>query len=314
MNRGNINSLNLTKSLDDKMRGTHENVSSVGDFLSLLKPRVMLLVVFTGFVGMQVAPGSIHPIMQVLSILCIALGSGAAGAINMWYDRDIDTLMTRTKNRPIPSGKIHHTEVLHFGVFLSFTSVITMGLFINVLSAGILAISILFYVFIYTIWLKRRSVQNIVIGGAAGAFPPIIGYSVVTNSIGVESLFLFLIIFMWTPPHFWSLSIYSYDDYKLAKVPMMPVVMGDQYTKMQILIYTVGLFVVTLLPSIMGIFGLIYLVTAVVLGVGFIKHSYFLWKDSNHPLKVFKFSIVYLFILFLSVIVDHYYFIKPFLR
>ncbi|MBT5911527.1 MAG: protoheme IX farnesyltransferase, partial [Rhodospirillaceae bacterium] len=225
------------------------------DFASLLKPRVMSLVVFTGFVGLYLAPGEINPILEVIAVFCIAIGAGASGAINMWYDRDIDAIMSRTKTRPIPSGRVSGDAALTFGVLLAGGSVMVMGLAINWFAAGLLAFTIGFYVFVYTIWLKRRTPQNIVIGGAAGAFPPMIGWTVVTGTVSLESFALFAIIFIWTPPHFWALSLYKSDDYKAAGVPMMPLVYGRSETKKQILIYSIALGPLGLLPCFLGTLG-----------------------------------------------------------
>ena len=274
------------------------DTSTVRDYFSLLKPRVMSLVIFTGFIGLYIAPGSIHPIIGFIAILCIAIGSGAAGAINMWYERDIDCLMERTKNRPLPKQAMPPEEALNFGVGLSFVSVIIMGLFVNLVAASLLAVAILFYVFIYTIWLKRVTPQNIVIGGAAGALPPMIGWAAVTNNISLESFLLFLIIFMWTPPHFWALSLYKCSDYTNAGVPMMPVVRGIKYTQLQILVYSAVLFFITILPYYIGMFGKIYLFTALILGVIFMYLAYLVYYDEKYKSapKLFGYSIIYLFI------------------
>ena len=276
------------------------DTSTVRDNFSLLKPRVMSLVIFTGFIGLYIAPGSIHPIIGFIAILCIAIGSGAAGAINMWYERDIDCLMERTKNRPLPKQAMPPEEALNFGVGLSFVSVIIMGLFVNLVAASLLAVAILFYVFIYTIWLKRVTPQNIVIGGAAGALPPMIGWAAVTNNISLESFLLFLIIFMWTPPHFWALSLYKCSDYTNAGVPMMPVVRGIKYTQLQILVYSAVLFFITILPYYIGMFGKIYLFTALILGVIFMYLAYLVYYDEKYKSapKLFGYSIIYLFLLY----------------
>jgi len=250
------------------------------------------------------APGKIHPAIAVIAILCIALASGGSGALNMWYDRDIDSIMSRTKNRPIPSEKIHPSEALHLGLFLSFLSVAIMGLMVNVLSASLLAFTIFFYSVIYTVWLKRSTVQNIVIGGAAGALPPIIGWAAVSNNVSIEPIVLFLIIFIWTPPHFWALALESSDDYKKAKIPMMPIVVGKKSTKIQIFIYTLLLFFTTLLPYTLNMAGLGYLTVAVVSGFIFLYYSYKLFKSEDYNMKTFKYSILYLFIIFLTLAID----------
>ncbi len=238
--------------------------AEVGDWLALLKPRVMALVVFTGLIGLVVAPGHLHPVLAFTAVLCIAVAAGAAGAINMWYDRDIDAVMRRTRRRPIPDGRIAPGEALGFGVTLGVASVLVMGLATNIASAVVLALSIAFYVFVYTIWLKRRTPQNIVIGGAAGAFPPVIGWAAVTGSVDLVPLTLFAIIFFWTPPHFWSLSLFASADYERAGVPMLPVVAGAKETRRQILLYTVLLVPVSLVPWLIGFSGPIYGVRRVV--------------------------------------------------
>lgn len=280
--------------------------SRVRDYFNLLKPRVMSLVVFTGITGLYLAPGEINLFIAAIAILCISVGSGAAGAINMWYDEDIDNIMSRTKKRPIPSGRVVAEDALYLGVFLSCAAVALMGLAVNILSALLLGFTIFFYCYIYTVLLKRSTPQNIVIGGAAGALPPLIGWVAVTNQITIEPIILFLIIFFWTPPHFWALSLYSSDDYKKANIPMMPVVSGIKSTKRQILIYTVLLFVISILPFIYHFVGNIYLYTACVLNLIFLSLVIALYLDSKNKIagKVFAYSILYLFILFLSAIID----------
>ena len=228
------------------------------DFVSLLKPRVMSLVVFTGFVGLYLAPGDGNLILQTIAVLCIAIGAGASGAINMWYDRDIDAVMSRTKKRAIPSGKITAEAALTFGILLAGGSVMVMGLAVNWVAATLLMVTIMFYVFVYTVWLKRRTPQNIVIGGAAGAFPPMIGWAAATGTVSVESITLFTIIFIWTPPHFWALSLYRSDDYKAAGVPMMPLVHGRYETKKQILLYSIVLCPLGVAPFWLGTLGAVY--------------------------------------------------------
>jgi protoheme IX farnesyltransferase len=280
--------------------------AGVGDFVALLKPRVMSLVVFTGFAGMVAAPGHIHPLLAAIAVLCIAVGAGAAGAINMWYDRDIDALMTRTRDRPIPAGRMEPSETLAFGVVLSIGSVLTMALAVNFAAAALLALSIGFYVFVYTMWLKRRTPQNIVIGGAAGAFPPMIGWSAVTGDVGLASIALFLIIFMWTPPHFWALALFRAGEYARAGVPMLPVVAGTRATKLHILAYSALLVPVGTLPSFLGVTGLVYAATSVVLGLVFLAGAVAVWRDDGDRAAkaLFGYSIIYLFLLFALVMID----------
>jgi protoheme IX farnesyltransferase len=280
--------------------------SSVKDYFDLLKPKVMSLVIFTGITGLYLAPGHIHPFLAIIAILCISIGSGAAGAINMWYDRDIDNIMLRTQKRPIPSGKVSPEDALHMGVFLSIASVTLMGLAVNVLSGALLGFAIFFYAYIYTVLLKRSTAQNIVIGGAAGALPPLIGWVAVTNQITIEPIILFLIIFLWTPPHFWALSLYSAEDYKKANIPMLPVVAGVQHTKLQILIYSVLLCIATLLPFILHFMGFIYLFVCIILNIIFLSLALKLYLDPQNRLarKLFFYSIFYLFLLFLIAIFD----------
>jgi protoheme IX farnesyltransferase len=285
------------------------------DWIALLKPRVMSLVVFSGLVGLIVAPGHLHPVLAFTAILCITVAAGACGAINMWYDRDIDAIMRRTRNRPIPAGRIRPDAALGYGVTLAVGSVITMGLAVNIPAACILALSVCFYVFVYTIWLKRRTPQNIVIGGAAGAFPPVIGWVAVTGSVDPISLVLFGIIFIWTPPHFWSLALWANDDYRRAGVPMLPVVAGAKETRRQILLYTLILVPLTLVPYLLGFSGMPYGVTAAVLGLLFLERVYRVVTDEQDsagnsltkdaPAKAaFKYSVLYLFMLFGALAVD----------
>ena len=285
-------------------------LASPGDYVVLLKPRVMSLVVFTGIAGMLAAPGHIHPFLAVIAVLCIAISAGAAGAINMWYDRDIDAVMRRTAGRPIPQGRICPDEALAFGVVLTLGSTMVMGLAVNWMAAGLLASASAFYVFIYTMWLKRRTPQNIVIGGAAGAFPPMIGWAAVTGDVSLVSLVWFAIIFLWTPPHFWALALFKSDDYKMARVPMLPVVAGALATKKQMLFYTLILLPVSLLPLWQKAVGPVYGVAALGLGLGFIGHAITVLREdetlTNHRAakKMFGFSIVYLFAIFAALIVD----------
>ena len=295
-------------------RQNHLAGGSVADYVQLLKPRVMSLVVFTGLAGMMIAPtggdGALHPILAFTALLCIAVGSGAAGAINMWYDRDIDAIMERTKSRPLPAGRMASGEALGFGITLSVFSVLVMGLAVNATAAILLASAILFYVFIYTIGLKRRTPQNIVIGGAAGAFPPVIGWASVTGNIGLPPIILFLLIFLWTPPHFWALALYRAQDYARAGVPMLPVVAGRNATKLQIMIYSILLVIVSFLPFILGFAGYGYLVVAMGLGAIFLLGAARLWatqneaKTMNYAKSLFAFSILYLFVLMAAIMVN----------
>lgn len=283
----------------------------VHDYWALLKPRVMTLVVFSGIAGLIVAPGSLHPVLSAVAILCIAVSAGAAGAINMWYDRDIDAVMARTKRRPIPTGRVHPSEALAFGIVLTIFSVMLMGLAVNWTAAALLALATLFYVFVYTIWLKRRTPQNIVIGGAAGAFPPMIGWAAVTGTVDPGSIVLFALIFMWTPPHFWALSLYRCEDYAKVGVPMLPVVAGKASTKRQMLLYTLLLLPLAPLPAVMGLTGWFYGVAAVILGLLFVGHALRVLRapdaenaDHGPAKRMFKFSLTYLFGLFALMMLD----------
>lgn len=290
----------LTKSIDLDKVNYHQ--STVKDYILLMKPRVMSLVVFTGFSGMWLAPNSLHPFINIIALISIAIGAGSAGAINMWYDRDIDALMKRTQKRPIIRGAIEADEALSFGLIMAFFSVFFMALCVNFLSALLLLFTIFYYICIYTMWLKRSSIQNIVIGGAAGALPPVIGYASVSGSVSLDSFILFLIIFIWTPPHSWALALFCNDDYKNCRVPMMPAIKGALYTKKQILIYSIILFLVSLMPFFIGMSNVIYLVTAVLLGLGFVYYSISLFydnADNKQAKRFFAYSIFYLFLIFL---------------
>jgi len=280
------------------------------DYVALLKPRVMTLVVFTGFAGLIAAPGDLHPVLALTAVLCIAVGAGASGAINMWYDRDIDAIMTRTRQRPIPRGRIAPDNALAFGVMLAVGAIALMGLAVNWVAASILALATAFYVFVYTMWLKRRTPQNIVIGGAAGAFPPMIGWAAVTGDVTLAPIALFLVIFMWTPPHFWALALYRRGEYAKAGVPMLPVVAGDRETRRQMLIYTVLLMPVALAPFAAGAAGLLYGAGAGVLSALFLVCAVRVWREdaaatgNKSAKQMFGYSIFYLFALFTLLIMD----------
>ena len=289
--------------------------AELSDWFALLKPRVLTLVVFTGLIGLLIAPGHLHPVLAFTAVLCIAVAAGACGAINMWYDRDIDAVMRRTRNRPIPSGRIEPGAALGFGVTLAVGSVIMMGLAVNIPAAFVLALSIAFYVFVYTIWLKRRTPQNIVIGGAAGAFPAVIGWAAVTGSVDLVPLVLFAIVFFWTPPHFWSLALFANADYQRAGVPMLPVVAGAKATRRHIVAYTLLLVPLSLTPWLMGFSGPVYGASAMVLGLGFLVSVMRVATDrqdgagvsltNDAPARMaFKYSILYLFVLFAALAVD----------
>ncbi|MDC9808046.1 heme o synthase [Rhizobium binxianense] len=284
--------------------------ASARDYFELLKPRVMSLVVFTAFAGLVLAPGHIHPVLGLIAILCIAVGAGASGALNMWYDADIDAIMSRTANRPIPAGRIAPSEALAFGLVLSGFSVVILGLAVNWLSAGILAFTIFFYAVVYTMWLKRSTPQNIVIGGAAGAFPPMIGWACVTNSVTIGSTVLFLIIFLWTPAHFWALALFKMRDYEAVGVPMLPNVAGERVTKHQIVAYAVLTAICAVLPSFLGFASLGYGLVTAALGAIFIYCSIAVWRMPDGDLKMipakklFAFSIFYLFAVFSALMID----------
>ena len=281
--------------------------AGVADYFEILKPRIMALVVFTGLVGLSVAPGHLHPVLAAVAVLCIAVGAGAAGAINMWYDRDIDALMRRTWRRPLPAGRMMPGEALGFGVVLGVGAVVVMALAVNLAAAELLALTIVFYVFVYTIWLKRRTPQNIVIGGAAGAFPPMIGWAAVTGDIGWGAIALFAIIFFWTPPHFWALSLYRTGDYAAAGVPMLPVVSGPRETKRQMLLYTLVLWAATLVPWLLGVAGGLYAAGVLLLSAVFTGWAIQVYRDNSDrsARRMFAFSLLYLFLVFSLLLVDH---------
>lgn len=290
--------------------GFRMSEATAGDFFALLKPRVMSLVVFTAFVGMVAAPVTINPLLAVIAILAIAIGAGASGALNMWYDADIDAVMTRTAGRPVPAGRIRPGEALSFGLVLSVLSVMTLGVLVNWLAASLLAFTIFFYAVIYTMWLKRWTPQNIVIGGAAGAIPPVIGWAAVTGSVSLESLVLFLVIFLWTPPHFWALALFKSEDYAKAGIPMMPNVAGRASTRRQIFAYALVLAPVGVLPWVLGFTTPVYGIVALLLGAGFVWYA---WKvlqmaDDDRAMKpakaLFGYSLLYLFAIFAAYLGD----------
>jgi len=278
--------------------------SSVKDYIALMKPRVMSLVVFTAFCGLWIAPGNIHPVIAFSAILFVTLGAGSAAAINMWYDRDIDAIMKRTQNRPIITGRIEPDEALSFGVITGIISVLLMALCVNIISAILLAFTILYYVFIYTMWLKRTSIHNVVIGGVSGALPPMIGWAAVTNDISMQSFILFAIIFIWTPPHSWALALFRLQDYRDCNVPMMPVIKGDYYTKKQILLYSLFMAITASMPYFLGMTNITYLIISSIMSLIFLGYTIRLFKDSDSIIakRLFWFSILYLFVLFLSLI------------
>ncbi|MGE0054226.1 MAG: heme o synthase [Hyphomicrobium sp.] len=297
--------------IDATAAGAQAGEPSVEDFIALMKPRVMSLVVLTALTGMIAAPGVIHPVIGVIALLSIAIGAGASGALNMWYDADIDARMQRTAARPIPRGRVTAGEALQFGAVLSVFSVLTLGVLVNWVAGALLALTIAYYLFVYTMWLKRKTPQNIVIGGAAGAFPPMIGWAAVTGSVSLESIVLFLIIFMWTPPHFWALALYRCRDYERVGVPMLPVVAGPAETRRQIVIYSWLLVPLATLPAFMGFAGPLYLVSALVAGAIFLYladkvRRITQGREADAAAKqLFGFSIFYLFLLFVVLLGEH---------
>ena len=287
------------------------SLASVSDYIALLKPRVMSLVIFTALTGLAVAPGSVHPVTAFTALLCIAVGAGASGALNMWYDADIDRVMSRTANRPIPSGRVTPGEALAVGLICSGFSVAILGLATNWVAAALLAFTIFFYAVIYTMWLKRSTPQNIVIGGAAGAFPPMIGWAAVTGDITLPSIILFLIIFLWTPPHFWALALYKQGDYQAAGIPMLPNVAGEAATKNQILLYSVILVASSLVPLFIHMSGWLYGAIAVLTGASFLYLAVRLHRAPTQigmkklARSLFTYSLSYLFVIFLALLTDH---------
>jgi protoheme IX farnesyltransferase len=281
----------------------------VADFVALMKPRVMSLVLFTALVGLFIAPGQLDPGRGLVALICIAAGAGGSAALNMWYEADVDALMTRTAMRPVPGGRVSRVEALTFGLALAAGAIVVLGLMVNMVAAGLLAFTIFFYVVVYTVWLKRRTPQNIVIGGAAGALPPVIGWAAATGHLGVEPLILFLIIFLWTPAHFWALSLNHAGEYACADIPMLPVVAGRVETKKQILLYSTLLLPTSAMPWILGFAGAIYGAIAVILGTGMILLAVRLRRsdsgtETRAANRMFGFSIVYLFLLFGALLAD----------
>ncbi len=293
-------------------QGLRLSEAGARDFWALLKPRVMSLVIFTAFAGLILAPGHINPVLAVVSVLCIAVGAGASGALNMWYDADIDAVMTRTAKRPIPAGRITLDEAFAFGITLSVFSVVILGLAVNLVAAALLAFTIFFYVVVYTMWLKRSTPQNIVIGGASGAFPPMIGWACVTGDVSLDSIILFLIIFLWTPAHFWALALFKMRDYGSVGVPMMPNVRGERTTKIQMLFYAVTTAVSAVAPTLTGLAGYGYGLFSGILSLIFVYYSLTVLRmpDGDEKMtpakKMFAYSIFYLFAIFSALLVDHY--------
>ena len=280
----------------------------INSLFQLMKPRVMSLVIFTCIVGMLIAPVNVDFVKASISIIAVAIGAGAAGSLNMWYEADLDALMKRTCLRPIPTGKVTKNQALFFGIITSIFSIVLLYFFSNLLSSAILLITILFYVVIYTIWLKKRTAQNIVIGGAAGAFPPIIGWTIATGYISFEPIILFLIIFFWTPSHFWALSLFKTEDYNNAKIPMLPVVSGIKTTKINIFVYSLILLAVSIIPYYLGYFGNIYFVSSLILGLYYVYLCFKLLTTNENNTKIskkiFVYSILYLFLIFSIILID----------
>jgi protoheme IX farnesyltransferase len=301
----------LTRPLRPVLAPAEPSLAGVEDYIALLKPRVMSLVVFTALVGLLVAPGHVHPVIGFTALLCIAIGAGASGALNMWYDADIDAIMKRTLRRPIPAGRILPGEALAFGSTLAVGAVLVLGILVNWLAAALLAFTIFFYVFIYTMWLKRSTPQNIVIGGAAGAFPPVVGWAAVTGDVSLAPVLMFLIIFLWTPPHFWALGLLSTDDYRRAGVPMLPVVAGPDATRLQILLYTLVLAPVGLTPTLFGFAGMVYGAVALICGAIMLMLAWRVYRERTGSAAVraakqlFAFSLLYVFVVFAALLLDH---------
>lgn len=295
---------------DNLIMRTDTSTASVNDYFELLKPRVMSLAIFTAIIGLLLTPNNVHPFLSIFSIIAIGAGAGAAGAINMWYDRDIDLVMDRTKYRPIPSGRVKPEEALTLGIVLSIFSIILLFVASNYIAAFFLFLSIMFYIFVYTVWLKRSTSQNIVIGGAAGALPPIIGWFSVSLDFSMFPIILFMIIFLWTPPHFWALSLYRSDDYERAGIPMLPVVKGKKVTRTNIVFYSISLIFISPSPWYLGFLGDIYGIVAISLTLIFLYFSWNVYKEKegSEPI-LFKYSILYLFLLFMIMPIDKYFYI-----
>ena len=289
---------------------SQEDLLNFSELFKLMKPRVMSLVIFTCAVGLLTAPNLVSTKEAIIGIFLVSLGAGAAGALNMWYESDLDALMTRTCLRPIPTGKVNRNQAFIFGVTLSIVSVVALDYFTNRISAAILLLTILFYVFVYTIWLKRKTPQNIVIGGAAGALPPVIGWTIATNSLSLEPLTFFLIIFFWTPSHFWALSLYKSDDYKKAKIPMLPLTNGVESTKLNIFVYSLTMLPVVILPYAIGFVGLAFLIPSLILTIYYNYLCFELYKfkknkfDAKKAKTIFGYSILYLFLIFVLFLID----------
>ncbi len=289
---------------------TQEDAFNLSELFKLMKPRVMSLVIFTCAVGLLMAPNVVPTKDAIIGIILVSIGAGAAGALNMWYESDLDALMTRTCLRPIPTGKINRNQALVFGIFLSIFSVIALDYYSNRISASLLLFTILFYVFVYTIWLKRKTPQNIVIGGAAGALPPVIGWTIATNSLTFEPITFFLIIFFWTPSHFWSLSLYKSDDYKKAKIPMLPITSGVESTKLNIFVYSLTMLPIIVLPYAIGFVGITFLIPSLILTIYYNYLCFELYKfkknkfDAKKAKTIFGYSILYLFLIFVLFLID----------
>ncbi len=300
----------MTSNIINKKSVIENSLIYLKSFLLLMKPRVMSLVIFTCAVGLLTAPESVSFYKSIISIFFVAIGAGAAGALNMWYEADLDKLMTRTCLRPIPTGKLNKNQALVFGVIMSILSIVGLYYSSNLISAIILSVTIIFYLFIYTIWLKRKTSQNIVIGGASGALPPVIGWTIATNNLTLEPITFFLIIFFWTPSHFWALSLFKADDYKKANIPMLPLTSGVENTKKNILVYSILMLPVIILPYLIGFVGNIYLLSSVFLTIYYIYLCYELYNFKKNKFeiskakKVFSYSILYLFLVFVLFLVD----------